>query len=628
MPARTWIDEADAPAFALAALSVTLLAFAHGGYFPEAWGWGAIAFSFAAVCAVMLRGSVEVSVWIAWLGLGMAALVAWAALSLAWTANTAGGVQSVERLGLYLSLMVAAIALPGRRSRIPLVAGATTAIVLICTYAVATRLFPDRLGVFVDPQGPGRLYVPLGYWNGAAELAAMGLGVVLCACVYVRSLRLRAALAATVPLLALAVFFTYSRGPILALAAGLSVVVALEPRRASVLAWLIALAPVPAVLVAAAAASGSLAGADYGRGSAAAGHRLAAALVAATALSALVAWAVSRLEARLAGNRGVRRAFLRAVPVAALATVVVVVAVVSPHDAIHRIRRSFDSSGPSARSSARLTSVSPDSRLALWSVALHAAEHHPLTGAGAGSFETEWLAHRTTGTDTRFAHSVFLEAAAEGGLPGLVLTALVLLAPLVAAVRLRHRRGVCLAACGYTVFVVHAGFDWDWELPAVTVAGLWYGVALLAEPGSYRTLRARAARPALAAAALVLLGLSAAGLAGNRDLARSVQAAAAGDYPAALAAARAAARWQPWSPVPVTDEGAWYAASGRPARAAAAYRQATRTDPGAWSAWFRLAQVTTGAEQARALRRAQGLNPESRQIADFCKDSSVIRCPT
>ena len=73
-----------------------------------------------------------------------------------------------------------------------------------------------------------------------------------------------------------------------------------------------------------------------------------------------------------------------------------------------------------------------------------------------------------------------------------------LLGPLVAALVLRRRRGVCLAACAYTVFVVHASFDWDWELPAVTVAGLWCGVALLAEPGSFRTVSVGGRRRAAA----------------------------------------------------------------------------------------------------------------------------------
>ena len=399
----------------------------------------------------------------------------------------------------------------------------------------------------------------------------------------------------------------------------------LERRRVSVLAWVFAQSVVPAALVAVAASVHRLSGAGYGRASAGQGHRLAAVLIAACAASALVGWGTSRLEARVYGDRRVRTWFLRAIPVAAVAAVVVAI-VASPGGAVHRIERSFHSSGPAARSSARLASVSPDSRLALWSVAWDTARRHPLIGAGAGSFETEWLAHRTRGTDTRFAHSVFLEAAAEGGLPGLALTAAVLLGPLAAAVRLRRRPGVCLAAGAYAIFVIHAGFDWDWELPAVTAAGLWCAVALLADAGPPVAIPARTLRAVVVMAAVVAVGLAAAGLAGNRDLAQSRQAGQAGDYPAALRAARAAARWQPWSYLPDQDQGAWYTAGGDLPRAAAAYRRAVRTAPAAWSAWFGLAQVTTGREQAAALHRARRLNPESRQIAAFCTDTFASGC--
>ena len=300
MTLRNRISAVDLPAFALSGLSVALIAFAHGGYFPEAWGWAGMALCLCCVCAVMLRGSFEVSLWLAWLAICIAAILAWAAISLWWTADVAGGVQSVQRDGLYLSLVLAAAAVAGRRSRVPLIAGTATAIVLVSTYAVATRLFPDRLGTFTDPQGPGRLYTPVGYWNGAAELSAIGLGIVMCACLYVTSQRLRMTLAATVPVLALAVFFTYSRGPLVALAAGFLVTVALEPRRASLLAWLIGLAIVPALLVAEAASLHWLSGAGYGRSAAGQGHRLAVLLVVACGLRRA---RMGHVAARGAGSR-------------------------------------------------------------------------------------------------------------------------------------------------------------------------------------------------------------------------------------------------------------------------------------------------------------------------------------
>jgi len=38
---------------------------------------------------------------------------------------------------------------------------------------------------------------------------------------------------------------------------------------------------------------------------------------------------------------------------------------------------------------------------------------------------------------------------------------------------------VAAAAAGYSAYLVHAGLDWDWEYPVVTLAGLACGAALL-----------------------------------------------------------------------------------------------------------------------------------------------------
>ena len=39
------------------------------------------------------------------------------------------------------------------------------------------------------------------------------------------------------------------------------------------------------------------------------------------------------------------------------------------------------------------------------------------------------------------------------------------------------------AAGAYAAYLVHTGVDWDWELPAVTLAGLLCGAAILSPRG-------------------------------------------------------------------------------------------------------------------------------------------------
>src|SRR5581483_2109629 len=98
-----------------------------------------------------------------------------------------------------------------------------------CAYGLLTRLFPERAG-YVDTIAGQRLEAPLGYWNALGLFAAIGL-----------------LLAAG--LVAPTLYFTFSRGGWVALAAGLAALVALDRRRLQFLAALAASAVWAAVAV-------------------------------------------------------------------------------------------------------------------------------------------------------------------------------------------------------------------------------------------------------------------------------------------------------------------------------------------------------------------------------------------
>jgi O-antigen ligase len=114
-----------------------------------------------------------------------------------------------------------------------------------------------------------------------------------------------------------------------------------------------------------------------------------------------------------------------------------------------------------------------------WHVAWKEYTLNPVTGSGAGTFDSYWLRYRPVSSFARDAHSLYIETLAELGPLGLALLVLALAVPLLG---LRRRGDPLLAAAGaaYVAFVVHAAVDWDWELPAVTVTGLACGAALLA----------------------------------------------------------------------------------------------------------------------------------------------------
>jgi O-antigen ligase len=109
-----------------------------------------------------------------------------------------------------------------------------------------------------------------------------------------------------------------------------------------------------------------------------------------------------------------------------------------------------------------------------WHVAWHVVHAHPLLGTGAGTYDLAWAAYGDLGRwgGALDAHSLYLESLAELGMVGFVLVG-ALLAPLVSVLRVDRRSTASAAALGGAVtFLVHAGLDWDWEMPAVTVAGL------------------------------------------------------------------------------------------------------------------------------------------------------------
>ncbi|HEX6680898.1 MAG TPA: O-antigen ligase family protein [Gaiellaceae bacterium] len=113
-----------------------------------------------------------------------------------------------------------------------------------------------------------------------------------------------------------------------------------------------------------------------------------------------------------------------------------------------------------------------------WGVAWKEYRMNPVTGSGAGTFDSFWLHYRPISSFARDAHSLYVETLAELGPIGLGLLVLALAVPLL-ALRQRGDPLVAAAAAGYVAFVLHAAVDWDWELPAVTIGGLACGATLL-----------------------------------------------------------------------------------------------------------------------------------------------------
>jgi hypothetical protein len=140
-------------------------------------------------------------------------------------------------------------------------------------------------------------------------------------------------------------------------------------------------------------------------------------------------------------------------------------------------------------------------RWSYWRVALSDEYgRHPLLGSGAGTFGRYWAEHKTTRLGALDAHSLYVESLAELGLVGLALV--LVFVGSVARTAVRHASGpATVAAAGFAAFAVHAGVDWDWELPVVTLTGVILAGVVLADADRVTRSKPLSARTQLALAA-------------------------------------------------------------------------------------------------------------------------------
>ena len=602
---------------------ITALAADDGGYFPTAWNTGAVALLWTTALLVLLPTRPRLATLdLVFLG-ALAGLVAWIGLSIAWSIDQGQSVLELQRAVLYLAAAATLLLVARRRLVGALVGGALTAIVLISGYGLATRLFPERVGAF-DSVAGYRLFTPIGYWNGLGLFAAIGVLLALGIAARGASPVARALAAASLPLLACTLYFTFSRGAWLALAAGVIALLAVSPRRLAITVAVVAtgLPAVAAVWVASRSfglthREALIAQATHD------GHRLALLLVPLAGLSALAAVGLGRLEPRLALSRRAGRA-VAAVVLGALvcAAIVAVVAKGGPVAIVRDGYDSFASPTPAAAGGAdlnqRLFQFSGTGRARLSEVAVDAYRDHPLLGTGAGGYERYFLQHGD-GQIVRDAHNLYLETLAELGPLGLLLLLAVLAAPVVAGLRARSVPLVPAALAAYLAFLVHASVNWDWEMTSITVTAILLGAVLLAASRrrEEEVPLATGARVAVIVPALAVAGLCIVALVGNRAHAAALDASLAGRWSDAESHARTAVRWQPWSSNARMLLGRAQGGEGRLGEARATLRQAIERDPDDWTLWFELARWSDGAAVTRALNRAAALNPKSVEVAQF-----------
>ena len=405
-------------------------------------------------------------------------LAVWTALSTRWARIEIHAVDDTARVALYAAAFAAAlIAMRAHELRRATPWALLAGIASASVYGLGTRLLPDVFQAEVFGNAGARLAHPITYWNGLGLVTGCGALIgVACAAAPPRDGTprwLRALACALAVPCGFACYMSLSRGAFVAVVAGLVALAATRPRAATALAALCALAPV-AVLAAALQALDKVRAApavphavQSGQGELAAVLVVAGAAIAGLAFAALSPRADALREWSLR-PRGAATVAIGGVAVLLAGTVA--------------ISYASEQTVNVATSASRLAETKTF-RGPYWDVALRSFTHHPLTGVGSGSFQVEWRRETRSGRATFDAHSLYFETLAELGIVGGLLLAAFLVAlvgGVLATARAAPRDPVLPAAAAVlAAFIVHAGVDWDWELPGVTLPVLLLCAAVL-----------------------------------------------------------------------------------------------------------------------------------------------------
>jgi hypothetical protein len=275
----------------------------------------------------------------------------------------------------------------------------------------------------------------------------------------------------------------------------------------------------------------------------------------------------------------------------------------------------------------RLTDPANSGRLEHWEVALDSFADAPLAGEGGGTYENLWARDRPLAFSVRDAHSLYLEALGELGVVGtaLLLIALgMIVAGLVRRVRSPDRTlyGAVLAAL--IVWLLHAGLDWDWEMPAITLWLFALGGAALAAP-SHRPFDL--GKPGAIARPIAILGCFAVAvvpglvLISDDRLQESAHAYERGDCAAAIDAADSSISALSARPEPYEIRAYCLLRDGATREALHDLQRAADRDPQSWIYPYGLARARAAAgldpraQAARALR----LNPLEADVQDAAR---------
>jgi hypothetical protein len=432
----------------------------------------------------------------------VALLAAYTAVSVIWSLAPSDSWIEANRTFSYLAAFAGTMALarlaPGRWDAV--IGGIAIACVAISAWALLTKVFP---GALAEEEIYARLRAPFDYWNSVGLTAAIGILPLL----WLGARRSgRGAVNALawpgIALLEVALMLAYSRGALLALAAGLVFWFAVVPLRlrsaivllgatagaAPVIGWAFAMTglntdrlPLPV------------------RGDT--GHELGALLlvmlVALLALGLLAGFLAAERPASPQAKKVAGRVLLGVL--AAVPVIAVIALATAPGGVDGQVSKAWNQlTNPNAstpdNTPGRLTETS-SVRARYWDEAFGVHGISPWVGSGAGSYATVRARFRTGTLFVRHAHGYVPQTLADLGWAGLGISLLALLLWAWAAMRViglrrrdrglpwdAERVGMATLVAAAIVFGVHSAIDWTWFVPANALCGLIAAAWVIARP--------------------------------------------------------------------------------------------------------------------------------------------------
>jgi O-Antigen ligase len=521
-----------APRALAAALLVVVLyaAFAHGAVAGSTYA--RIEVALAAIAALagaawLWTGTLRFAApRLALAGIALLALfAAWNGLTVLWSVAPDQTWVELNRALSYVLVLCLAVALGATDRRAPAwISYGFIAIASVVTcYALGQKLLP---GLHVDgiihlnqTGAFPRLQEPLGYWNALALFLVIGVPSTLALTVDESGSRgWRTAALVALSLMLVAIGLTYSRGGVIALLVALAVAMGLGGVRLRALMWLgvAALAAIPSLILG--LTEHSLTTARISLSSReSSGLVLSAVLLVSIAALILSARRLHALEARRpvgrAGARRITRTILASLGVLLVAGVLAVASSSRglTGSASHLWHGFTTTRVTSNYDPTRLLSADSENRWVWWKEAAGAFSDRPLLGWGAGSFPVVHLLYRQNRLSVTQPHSVPLQFLAETGLIGGLL-AFLAFALLVAAASRRvisrpagSQRLLAAALLAGTVgYLVHGLYDWDWNIPAVSLPALVFLGVVVGSPNGPALRRSGAGVRGLLLGALTL----------------------------------------------------------------------------------------------------------------------------